>query len=348
VALAGYFLSANANDAFIAVNDLLNAGADVYRLTATVGDFEPGTFYVSSTDNKSKTVLQKSAEAYGLKVAPAPNKPTNLVKLSAARVGIWDTYGGSIPSGWVRWLMEQYHYNYKLIYPQEIDAGNLKDKFDVIVFVSGAIPTFSTRRDSSGGDFDFPGRNPRAEELPEAYRNLTGRVTAEKSIPQIKAFLNAGGSVVTISSSSNLAYHLGLPIRNALVEINKNGIETPLPDTKFYIPGSVLRLSLDKSQPANWGMFSEADVDFDSSPAFKLDSTASARGVKPLAWFSTDAPLRSGWAWGQQYLKNDVAAFSAQVGAGMLYAFGPEITFRGQAHGTFKLLFNELYINTGR
>jgi hypothetical protein len=26
-----------------------------------------------------------------------------------------------------------------------------------------------------------------------------------------------------------------------------------------------------------------------------------------------------------------------------LYAFGPEITFRGQAHGTFKMLFNGLY-----
>ncbi|MEJ0056151.1 MAG: hypothetical protein WDN75_11080 [Bacteroidota bacterium] len=31
------------------------------------------------------------------------------------------------------------------------------------------------------------------------------------------------------------------------------------------------------------------------------------------------------------------------MGKGKLYAFGPEITFRGQAQGTFKLLFNELY-----
>jgi hypothetical protein len=51
----------------------------------------------------------------------------------------------------------------------------------------------------------------------------------------------------------------------------------------------------------------------------------------------------SGWAWGETYLKNGVVAFEAKVGKGKLYAFGPEITFRGQAHGTFKLLFNELY-----
>jgi hypothetical protein len=53
--------------------------------------------------------------------------------------------------------------------------------------------------------------------------------------------------------------------------------------------------------------------------------------------------LRSGWAWGQAYLKDGVAAFVANVGKGKLYAFGPEITFRGQAQGTFKLLFNQLY-----
>jgi hypothetical protein len=38
-----------------------------------------------------------------------------------------------------------------------------------------------------------------------------------------------------------------------------------------------------------------------------------------------------------------VAAFSATVGKGTLYAFGPEITFRAQTHGTFKLVFNQLY-----
>jgi hypothetical protein len=53
--------------------------------------------------------------------------------------------------------------------------------------------------------------------------------------------------------------------------------------------------------------------------------------------------VRSGWAWGQSYLKNGVAAFDAQVGKGKLIAYGPEITFRAQTHGTFKLVFNQLY-----
>jgi hypothetical protein len=37
-----------------------------------------------------------------------------------------------------------------------------------------------------------------------------------------------------------------------------------------------------------------------------------------------------------------------QVGRGTLYLFGPEITFRAQPHGTFKLLFNGILLGGGR
>ena len=62
-----------------------------------------------------------------------------------------------------------------------------------------------------------------------------------------------------------------------------------------------------------------------------------------MAWFDSDKPLRSGWAWGQNYLEGAVAIAEANVGRGHLYLFGPEITFRAQPHGTFKFLFNGLY-----
>ena len=42
---------------------------------------------------------------------------------------------------------------------------------------------------------------------------------------------------------------------------------------------------------------------FENSPVFKLGASAAARGVKPIAWFDTKAPLRSGWSWGQHYLE---------------------------------------------
>jgi hypothetical protein len=337
---AGYLLDPRSNNTFIAVNDLLKAGIKVFRLpkgvngTAVSG---PGTFFVPAN---GKAILQKAAADLGIKITAAARMPADAVRVSQMRIGLWDTYGGSMPSGWVRWLMEQHHFPINLVYANEIDKGNLRDKYDVIVFVTGAIPAFGRGGNAQGG---LGGRQPNRAEIPAEYHNTLGRITADTTIPQIKRFLEAGGSVVTIGSSTNLAYHLGLPVRNALMEMN-GGQERPLPGEKFYIPGSVLRVSIDSTQSAAWGMASESDVYFDASPVFKLSPEAVVRGqVKPIAWFSSDKPLRSGWAWGQAYLEDGVAAFVASVGKGKLYAFGPEITFRGQTQGTFKFLFNELY-----
>ena len=161
---------------------------------------------------------------------------------------------------------------------------------------------------------------------------------------QLKIFLEQGGNIVTIGSSTQLAYHLKLPVSDAMVEI-VNGEEKPLGRDKFYTPGSILQVTVDNNQVATSGSNTKTDVYFDNSPVFKLSPDAVSSGIiKPLAWFGTDTILRSGWSWGEVYLKNGIAAFEASVGKGKLYVFTPEITFRAQAQGTFKLLFNQLYV----
>jgi len=318
-----YVLSAAQNDSYTAVNDLLKRNIPVYRSN------ENGDFYVSSS---GKSILEKA----NVKLIQA-TEVKNKSKISAARVALWDNYGGSMASGWMRFIMEQYHYNATVIYPQDIDAGNLKSKYDVIIFVGGAIPS------PQSGGFGARAFGPKAEDVPANYRNRLGRITADKSVPQLKKFLADGGNIVTIGSSTNLAYHLNLPVRSAMTEI-VNGEEKRLPAEKYYVPGSVLKVGVDTKQPANWGMEKEADVYFDNSPVFKLTGDAIAAGkIKPLMWFDSATPLRSGWAWGQAYLQDGVTAFEASVGNGKLFAFGPEIAFRAQTHGTFKLIFNQLY-----
>ncbi|MBO0950140.1 M14 family metallopeptidase [Fibrella forsythiae] len=337
---AGYVLNSQVNNAFLAVNDLIKAGVEVYRMPTSSAAVAPGSFYVPASA-KAKSIL----DASGMTVTSIAKRPTTMKKVTPMRIGLWDTYGGSMPSGWVRWLMEQYHYPMQLVYAKDIDAGNLKSKYDVIVFVTRAIPAVGNGNAPARGEGETGGfREPKAEEIPAEYHPSMGRITADKSVPQLKAFMEAGGQVVTIGTSTNLAYHLGLPVRNALVEMGPNGQERPLSNEKYFIPGSILRVALDSTQQATWGMPTQTDVYFDSSPVFKIAPEAIAKGtVKPLMWFPTDKPLRSGWAWGQAYLRDGVTAFMAPIGAGKLYAFGPEITFRAQAQGTFKLLFNQLY-----
>jgi hypothetical protein len=87
----------------------------------------------------------------------------------------------------------------------------------------------------------------------------------------------------------------------------------------------------------------EAVVFFDNSPVFKLRPNAATQGISAVAWFTGTKPLVSGWAWGEQLLDGGTAVAEASLGRGKLFLLGPEVTFRGQSHGTFKLLFNALY-----
>ncbi|MBN7812709.1 peptidase [Algoriphagus sp. H41] len=327
---SGYLLDARANDSFLAVNDLLKAKVKVYRTVSASKGLPAGSFYVPSAGKK---VLEAAAKSYGIE-AVASSQPAGAKEIKPSRIALYDYYGGSMPSGWVRWMMEQFHFDFQQIFPKEIDGGNLSDKYDVILFIGPGIP-------GSGGGYGGGGQ-PKQEEIPAEYHHMLGRLSTDKSIPQLKAFLENGGEIVAVGAATSLAYQLDLPVSNALVEIS-NGSEKTLTGDKYYIPGSVLEMYVDNSLAANYGMGAKADVLFNNSPVFKLGPDAALKGVKPLAWFGAEAPLRSGWAWGQEYLKNGVTAFEAQVGKGKLYAYGPEITFRGQAHGTFKMLFNQLY-----
>ena len=125
-----------------------------------------------------------------------------------------------------------------------------------------------------------------------------------------------------------------LPISDALVERLPGGDEQRLPREKYYVPGSVLRMSVDDTNPLTYGVGGEVDVFFDYSPVFRLHPDAAQKGVRAVAWFDDESPLRSGWAWGQRYLAGGVGIVDASVGEGKLFLYGPEVTFRGQPHGT--------------
>ena len=345
---AGFLLSHQVNDSIIAVNRLLSSGEEVYWLRQPLS--ANGTYYGAGTifiPAKSSTLprIQKLAAEIGLVFDAVTSKPSgDAYKLRTPRIGLWDRYGGSMPSGWVRWLLEQYAFPFTVVYPQALDAGDLASKFDVLIFVDGGIPARGGGgpggRGGGGGGF---GAMPDPQSIPAEFRERLGSVTVDRTVPKLREFLEAGGAILTIGSSTSLGYSAGLPIANALIERTEDGSERPLQREKYYIPGSVLKVRVDNTNPLAYGMGGKVDVFFDNSPVFRLRPEALMKGVKPVAWFESDKPLRSGWAWGQRYLQDGVAVVEAQVGKGKLFLFGPEITFRGQPHGTFKFLFNGIY-----
>jgi hypothetical protein len=297
----GYFLGTKTNDAFRAVNQLLKAGEEVRRLKEpfVVQGFPhaPGMFFIPRKETTLPR-LEKIAAELGTRFVGSPIAPEKeAVTLKPVRVGLWDKFGGSMPSGWTRWLLERFEFPFKVVFTPDLDKGNLREKFDVLIFVDGA--------------------------------------TVTSTAPELRKFLQAGGTVITIGSATSLADKLDVPIGNHLLVKDQ-----PLPRAKYYVPPSVLRMKVNPTEPLAWGMPEQVDVMFANSPTFK--PPPDAKGLRQIAWFDTKTPLRSGWAWGQEHLDGGVAIAEAQVGAGRLIVFGPQVLFRAQPHGTFKLVFNAI------
>lgn len=343
-----YALDHRVNDAVIAINRLLATNHEIFisPRPLTIGSqiLPPGAFCFIAQEGTKKE-LAKLCQEIGLNFYGLDSLPKGeYIKLRPISIGLWDTYGGSMTSGWTRWLLEQFHFPFEVVFPPTLDRGNLKSKFDVLIFPAGAIP--GTGRD---GAQEFRSISQLSlEQIPPEYRERVGRITIEKTIPQLEIFLKEGGTIITIGSSTALAYHLRLPIADALVEKLPDGTERRLPREKFYIPGSVLQVKVNNLHPLAFGLPEYVDVFFDNSPAFRLLPEAQIKNITPVAWFDSPTPLRSGWAMGQSYLEGSVAVVEAQVEKGKLYLFGPEILFRGQPHGTFKFFFNAIYLSGSR
>ena len=294
---AGYLLSHEVNDAFVAVNRLLNAKEEVYWLknafTENTKTYPPGTQFIPAKPG-TRAKLLKIADEIGVSFDAIAKTPAGeAFMLKQPRIGLWDRYGGSMASGWTRYVLDKFEFPYTVVSEDAFTQGDLARSFDVLIFVNDTITS---------------------------------------SVAAVRAFLQDGGTLLAIGRSTDIGSRLELPISNPLAGLNRRD---------FYVPGSLLQASVDNRNPLAYGMPDRADFFFDNSPAFRINP--SNKDLKVVAWYDSSAPLRSGWAWGQQHLNGSGAVVEASAGKGKLFLFGPEILFRSQPHGTYKFLFNGIY-----
>lgn len=342
---AGWLISHRINDAVIVKNRLMKAGLDVFWIHAEQRaegrNLGTGTIWVPASA-AAKAIIERGAAELGVAAYGVAATPTGAAtKLKPVRIGLVDVYGGSMPSGWIRWMLEQYEFNFEVVFPQVLDAGNLKSAFDVIVFPSG---TYAEGRGGRGGGRGFGGPSP--DTIPEEFRSMLGSVTNARSVPPLKKFVEDGGTLLAIGASAPIGEAMGLPIKNHLVEKGPDGNERPLPPEKFYIPGSVLKAKFNTANPLSYGMPDEGYVFFDDSPVFARPAGSNVNATR-IAWFDGKNSLYSGWAVGQEYLDGGELATEASIGAGKVVIIGFEATFRMTPHATFKMFFNGLYYGSG-
>ena len=269
---AGYLISHKVNNSFKLMNRLLKANAEVYWLKnasqVNGQDLGTGTIWVPASA-AALPVIQAGAKQLGINIYAQAQAPKGeAYKLKPIRIGLYDQYGGLMPAGWTRWIFDQYEFPYEIVYPKMLDAGDLRAKFDVIVLTDGAYRRAGTG--GRGGGAGFANRIP--DDVPQEYQASLGRISDEKTVPQIKKFVESGGSVVTVGSSSTMGELLGMPVVNYLTEKGPDGKDRPLAAEKFYIPGALLKAKIDNTNPIAFGMPTEVEVMYDNNPLFQTSA----------------------------------------------------------------------------
>ncbi|WP_158912544.1 M14 metallopeptidase family protein [Caulobacter sp. S45] len=332
---AGYVVSHATDNSFILTNRLLKAKLPVYWLKAPTmaGDqtLAPGALWIPASA-KAKAIVTSNVAPLGIDAYAVDARPSgDTIAVKPVRIGLVDIYGGSMASGWTRWIFDQFEFPFTRVYPPELDHGDLNKKYDVLILQSDILD----REEGSGRPL------PNAADIPAEFHPMLGKISSEKTYPALANFAKAGGTVITVGNASNIGAALGLPVTNVLVTKGDDGKEKPIPTTKFYVPGSILAAKVDITDPLAYGVPENANLFYYNSPSFTVADNSP--GVRKVSWYYSDDPLVSGWAWGQKLLNGKAGIIDASLGKGHVFLLGPEVTQRGQPYATFKFLFNGLF-----
>ncbi|MFB3852655.1 MAG: M14 metallopeptidase family protein [Vicinamibacterales bacterium] len=322
-AAAGYQLDAQLNDAFRAVNLLIDKGIQVRRVESGP---HAGDFIVPSGQ---ETVLEAVAKATGVDFAPVSVPPGERVHdVRRARVAMYQRYGGgNMDEGWTRLVLEQFGFPYASIKDAELKQGNLDAKYDVVILPSDSVAAMTGERAAAGGRGAGEGQT----STPPEYRSGFGN----EGVQALQAFVQKGGTLVTFAEAGTLPIErFALPVRNVL---------TGLEPKRFFCPGSTLRTRVDNTHPLAYGMPERALATFLSgSQAYEFIATERNERIEPIVTFVERDLLESGWLVGEEVIRKKATMVAVRHGEGKVVLIGFRAQHRAQTHGTYKLLFNAL------
>ena len=316
-----FALDPRSNASFVAVNRLLRTGARVSRSTAAIetdaGLLPAGTFLVEPVPRSNGASL---ATALGLDVvtlAAPPRTPTTAV--IPPRVGIYTPWGDNVDAAWTRWVLDEYEFPFRILRDADVRAGDLRESWDVILLPDAPYDSLLSGIPSG--------------KLPEPYTGGLG----QEGIRQLRTFTLRGGTLVAQSGAGALPVRaFELPVSNAIAGLGTGS---------FHAPGALLQVAIDTRHPIGWGMPPLVAIVSSNSPAFRVRPVPdSAPGPEVVARY-VDDPHLSGWAIGTDRLPGTAAAIEVPLGEGRVVLLGMRAQHRGQAHATFKLLFNAILQN---
>jgi len=323
-----YVVDARGNGGALAANRLVAAGGSVSWIAngLNAGGFQyPAGSLVVPYFKGADPIIARIASELGLRVDGVKGKlPADARPIGRGRIALYKPWVENIDEGWTRWLLEQYEFRFASINDADIRAGNLRAKYDSII-----LP-------SAPGDRLMAGHP--AGVVPPEYVGGLG----EAGVEALKKFVEAGGTLVCLDQAGSLAIDaFGLPLRDV----------ARAEDSRFFCPGSILRVELDRVQPLAFGMNPRTAGFFSFSSAYEVIAPrqssegpvgVSAAAIQTIAKYGDKDILLSGWLEGEAVIAGRTAVAQATVGAGRVVLLGFRVQHRGQSYATFRLLFNAL------
>jgi hypothetical protein len=231
--------------------------------------------------------------------------------------------------GWTRWVLDQYEFEYIRVSGADIQAGNLRNRIDVLVI-----------SDEARGFLEGGGRGGRAGVAPVTGAGSAGGVPPAAADPQsanelrlraMEEFLRGGGTLVCFNRSSTFAIdQFKLPLKNVVAGVGPQ---------KFFVGGSLLNVDVTTSHRVMAGMPARAAVFYDSGPVF--ETTDGFKGTI-LATYPAKEILASGFLEGEPLIQGKAAAVEVEFGDGRIVLLGFRPQWRGQPFGTFRVVFNAI------
>jgi hypothetical protein len=316
----GWAFDPAVNSSVRAVNRLLAAGVDVFRLADSMlnvdTELPPGTFFVPEASRRLIEAVVEETGATTLGLTDATPPP--VLKLRQPRVGLYRSWHpNAIDEGWTRFILEQFDFSFETVRDQDIRQGGLNRRYDVLI-----LPHQTAHEIIEGNS---------ASEYPPEYSNGVG----ERGAANLRRFAESGGTLIALDGACDVAIrHLYLPVINVV---------DGLPNERFYAPGSLLQMLVDSRHPIGYGYEREVAGLVTGKQVF---DPVEGGEVAVVARYPANNQLLSGWILGADYLRGKAALVDIPVQDGRAVLFGFRPQFRAQTRGTYRLLFNAIYSAT--
>ena len=223
--------------------------------------FRAGSFIIPNADASRVGAVLTELGLSGVAMASLPTVKQH--DLDIPRIGYIHSWQRTQDEGWVRAALDTYGVPYSYFADQKLREGNLRARYDVLIF-----PSVGGSAESQVQGIAMTGKTPlpymRTAETPnlggiDESDDIRGGMGFE-GLMELRKFVAAGGTLIVEGSTSTIfpEYHLTTGIT----------VETP---ANLFARGSVMRgLITDRKSPIAYGYSAQVPVYFNTSPVLSV------------------------------------------------------------------------------